>query len=480
MDIWFPRKLFIGNSWCAGTGTDIVYNPATEEAVTEVAIGGLAEAQQAVDAAAEAFPAWRDTPPTVRGRYLAAIRDVLLANTDRLAELLTLENGKPITQARVEIQYAASFFDWYSQEARRLNGRRVPHADPAVESWVEHEPVGVVGLITPWNFPLAQGAKKLSAALAAGCTAVLKPAPDTPLLSLVLGWVAEQVDLPAGVLNIVNGNAAEIAEVFYEDFRVRCISLTGSVQTGALVGGHAGAKLKHVCLELGGNSPFIVYDDADLDHTLTELMKLKLMTNGQTCVTANRIFVQDTIAERFTDQLLERVRQVKLKDPSSEDSDLGPLINQAGLDKVRQLEQSAIEAGARLRHGGYDSLSGFDRGTWYPLSLITDVTNEMEIAQTEIFGPILALQTFEDEADVIERANATTYGLAGYVYGGDESRLRRTARRLEVGIAGINDMRPLRAEVPFGGVKNSGIGKEGGLEGLHDYTVAKTYSLRRV
>ncbi len=301
---WYPTQLFIDNAWLdADSGqTSPVTNPANGRQIANVAHGGAAECRRAVDAAVNAFPGWKATPAPRRAELLMAIHDVLLANRERLAQLLTAENGKPIAQARGEIDYAASFYRWFSEQARRLPGRSVPHPDPDVVSWVDYEPVGVIGAITPWNFPIAQSAKKLSASLAAGCAAVLKPAPDTPLLGLAMGWVAQEAGLPPGIINIVTGEAAPIGEVFFEDPRVRCVSITGSVRTGRLVAERAGARLKHSHMELGGNCPFIVCDDADLDHAVDHLMKLKFLTNGQTCVTANRVFLHEAIAGAFIDR----------------------------------------------------------------------------------------------------------------------------------------------------------------------------------
>jgi succinate-semialdehyde dehydrogenase/glutarate-semialdehyde dehydrogenase len=480
LDLWFPCKLWIGGRWVdAKSGeTFPVTNPATGEKLADVPRANADDATAAVEAAAKAFRQWREVSAPARGQFLRRISDILIANKERLARLLTQEQGKPIVQARGEVDYAASFYLWYAEETRRMGGRFVPHIDPAKKAWIEYHPVGVVAAVTPWNFPLAQSSKKLAAALAAGCSVVLKPASSTPVCSLAMAWVAEQAGLGKGILNVIPGSAAAIGKVICEHPAVRAISLTGSTETGAELMSAAGKHIKRTSMELGGNCPFIVFEDVPLDRAADDLIRLKFMANGQMCVTANRIFVQESIADKFVAKVKERIEKLKLADGLEEDTDIGPIIDKKAVAHIDKLVTDAVAKGAKLVAGGLASLpKKLEAGSFFPPTLLTGVTDDMQLVREEIFGPVIPVLTFSDEQEVVKRANDTEYGLAAYVYSADSARGIRVARKVWAGIVGINEMRPLRAEVPFGGLCASGVGHEGGPEGWLEFASARVFEL---
>jgi succinate-semialdehyde dehydrogenase/glutarate-semialdehyde dehydrogenase len=477
--VWFPSQLYIDGAWTdSQSGRRFpVTNPATGEEIGSAPRGDEDDATKAVEAAAAALPAWRRLPGARRAELVKRIGELLLEHRDALATLLTTEQGKPLAQAKGEVEYAASFYRWFAEEGRRIAGYGVPHRDPGKRTWTEYHPVGVVAAVTPWNFPLAQGAKKLAAALAAGCTTVLKPASHTPLMSFAMAWIGGEAGLPPGVLNVVCGDARAIGRVFSNHPAVGSISLTGSTQTGAALMSQAGAQIKRTSMELGGNSPFIVTDDADLDRAAGDLMRVKFMSNGQMCVTANRVFVQESVYEAFREQVVERVKALVIGNGLQAGVDVGPLISHDAVAGVDELVKDAVAAGARILVGGLAALpESLHTGSFYPPTVLDGATDEMRIAREEIFGPVIPLFRFTDDEEVIRRSNDTEYGLAAYVYAGDRKRGVGIARKVEAGIVGINDMRPLRAEVPFGGVKKSGVGREGGREGIEEFLEVRVFS----
>jgi succinate-semialdehyde dehydrogenase/glutarate-semialdehyde dehydrogenase len=480
-DFWFETRPWIDGAWRRGADPHDVVNPATGRSIARVERADAAAVTAAVEGAAAAFATWRRVAAADRGRILARLAAGLLARRDELARLLTAEQGKPWPQAAAEVDYAASFFQWFGEEARRVSGRIVPHPDAAREFLVEHVPAGVAGLVTPWNFPLAQGAKKIAAALAAGCTAVWKPAEATPLVALAVAPLAAEAGVPPGVLQIVPGRGAEVGGVLAAHPAVRVVSLTGSTATGAAVLAAAAPGIKRVALELGGNAPFIVLEGADLDHVADDLVRMKLFVSGQVCVTANRVFVPANLLEPLAARLVPRLAAARVGDGLADGVDAGPLIHAAACAGVRRLVDEAVAAGARIlcenrSHEADPALAG---GSFFPPTLLVGVTDSMRLAREEIFGPVIPLLEYAGVAEAVARANATPYGLAAYVYGRDLAACRAVAQGLDVGIVGVNEWRPLKAEIPFGGVKESGIGVEGGPEGIREFLSTRVVSLPR-
>jgi succinate-semialdehyde dehydrogenase/glutarate-semialdehyde dehydrogenase len=405
----------------------------------------------------------------------------MIARRQDLAGVLTREQGKPLAQALAEVDYAASFFLWFGEEARRATGRVQPHPQPGREFQVRPVPAGVAGLITPWNFPIAQGSKKIAAALAAGCSAVWKPSEFTPLVGLALGPLLREAGLPGGLLQILPARGPVAGEAFASDPRVRVISVTGSTGTGRSVMQAASRHLPRLSLELGGNGPFIVLPDADLDFTAAELVKLKLLCSGQVCVTANRVLVPAALEAPFADRLAELWKKQRVGNGLTPGVDAGPLIHRKACERVRAVVDEALAAGAEVRcenrsHEGDPALT---RGSFFAPLILRGVRDEMRLAQEEIFGPVLPLLVYSDLGDAVRRANATPYGLAGYVYGRNLDLANSVAASLDCGIIGVNEWRPLRAEIPFGGMKESGIGSEGGEEGLREFCETKVIATGR-
>ncbi|MBL8869211.1 MAG: NAD-dependent succinate-semialdehyde dehydrogenase [Planctomycetaceae bacterium] len=478
-DFWFEPHPWINGSWQPGSESVTVSNPATGSPLAQVTRASAAQVNLAIDGAAKVFTEWRQRSAVERGNILKRIATLLLERKDPLACLLTAEQGKPYPQAVAEIEYSASFFQWFGEEARRLYGRVVPHPEADREFIIEHKPIGVAGLITPWNFPLAQAAKKISAALAVGCTAVWKPAEATPLIALAVAPLFREAGVPDGAIQIVPGRGSVIGNLFADHPAVRVLSLTGSTSTGSSLMAAAARGIKRVSLELGGNAPFIILPDADLAFAAEQLCRLKLFVSGQVCVTANRIFVHRDIAAAFVDLVAQRLSSAHVGNGLAEGIDAGPLIHHHACTEVGTLVEQSLQAGARcvVSNRSYEADRGNAAGAFYPPTLLTDVKDDMPIAQQEIFGPIIPVLQYVDYNDVVQRANATPYGLAGYVFGGDLSRCRAIASGLDVGIVGVNEWRPLKAEIPFGGVKQSGIGAEGGEEGIREFLDTQVISL---
>jgi succinate-semialdehyde dehydrogenase / glutarate-semialdehyde dehydrogenase len=461
---------YIDGEWVTGQTLFPVCNPATGEVIVEIAQGGEAEAQRAVDAASAAFPAWRALTAKERSSKVRRWGELMQQHKEALAELLTCEQGKPMAEARGEVLYAASFLEWFAEEAKRAYGDVVPSPFPGSKILVMREPVGVVAAITPWNFPLAMITRKAAPALAAGCTMVLKPAEDTPLSALALAVLAEQAGIPAGVFNVVAGDARAIGKVLTGSEIVRKLSFTGSTRTGKLLAGQCAHTLKKMSLELGGNAPFIVFDDADIDAAVRGALASKFRNTGQTCVCVNRFYVQSGVYEAFTNALAAAVSKLRVGNGLTDDVEQGPLINQAALAKVQEHVADAISKGAKVLVGGKPHALG---GTFYEPTVLVNARHDMLIAEEETFGPVAACFRFDTEEEVVALANSTPYGLSAYFYTQDMQRIWRMAAALESGMIGINEGIISTEVAPFGGVKESGLGREGSKYGLDEYMELK-------
>ncbi len=456
-----------------------VTNPATGSAITQVHLGDHQLTENAIKSAAVAQKEWESTSPLQRGACLKAVAKHLKDHIDRLAGLLTAEQGKPLAQARGEVEYAASFFEWFGEEARRLSGRISPHPERSREFHILPTALGVAGLITPWNFPLAQGAKKAAAALAAGCSIVWKPSEFTPLVALAMGRIFQECGLPDGVCQIIPGIGSEVGESITSSEKISIISLTGSTETGRRVMENSSRTLKHMSLELGGNAPFIVLPDAELDKTAEDLLSLKLLVSGQVCVTANRVFVHEDLLDNFVDLLSTKLETKMIGDGSDPSNHAGPVIHDDAKEGINRLVNDALSKGAEIaaQNSNFEDDPRCESGSFSPFIIMTGITPEMRIANEEIFGPVIAIQTFKETKEVISSANSTPYGLAAYVYGGDLAQASHVARSIDAGIIGVNEWRPLKAEIPFGGSKQSGIGVEGGAEGIQEFMELKVISI---
>jgi succinate-semialdehyde dehydrogenase/glutarate-semialdehyde dehydrogenase len=422
---------------------------------------------------------WADFSIPQRSVVLRKVGDLLLQKADSFGRVLSLEQGKPFAQAMAEVEYAASFFYWFAAEMRRSTGRMVPHPERGRHWVVEQVPCGVAGLFTPWNFPLAQGAKKLSAALAAGCASVWKPSEFTPLVALGMAPVLEEAGVPPGVVQIVPGEGAFIGGALAAHPRVRVLSLTGACATGGALMAAAAPHIKRVSLELGGNAPVIVLPDADVAFVAEQIVRMKLFVSGQVCVTANRVFVPGTLHDSLRDAVAEKIGAARVGAAFEPGVDAGPLIHGRACRRVEALVAESMRGGARIvcenrSFGRNGSACG---GSYFPPMVVEGVRDEMALAKEEIFGPVVSLLRYGTVREAVARANATDYGLAGFVYGEDLTECGAVASRLEVGIVGVNEWRPLKAEIPFGGMKRSGVGSEGGEEGLREYLETRVISM---
>lgn len=461
---------YIDGQWSSGGPTYAVVNPANGTLIADVQCAAAEEANLAIDAANRALPAWRTLTAKERSQRLKRWSDLMLSNQKDLAHLLSLEQGKPLAEAMGEVVYAASFLEWFGEEAKRAYGDVIPSHKADARIIVVKEAIGVVAAITPWNFPLAMVTRKVGPALAAGCTMILKPSEETPLSAFALAVLAEQAGIPAGVLNIVSGDAAAIGGALQASGIVRKLSFTGSTRTGKLLMRQAADTLKKVSLELGGNAPFIVFDDADLEAAVKGAMASKFRNTGQTCVCVNRFFIQDGVYDAFTAKLGEAVSAMRVGSALDGETEQGPLINAAALAKVELHVGDALEKGAKLLCGGRRHALG---GTFFEPTILTDASSDMLIAQDETFGPVAACFRFRDEAEVLQRANDTPYGLSAYFYSRDIGRVWRMAEGLEAGMVGVNEGIISTEVAPFGGIKESGLGREGSKYGLDDYLEIK-------
>ncbi|NGO50712.1 NAD-dependent succinate-semialdehyde dehydrogenase [Allomesorhizobium camelthorni] len=463
---------YVDGHWTASEAgrTFEVRDPASGDAVAWVAALDAGQTTAAVDAAAKAFPKWKALLPQQRSAILRKWFELIVASREDLALLMTLEQGKPLAESRGEIDYAASFIEWYAEEAKRLNAESVTSHLPGAEMMVRREPLGVVGVVTPWNFPSAMLTRKAAAALAAGCTIVAHPSSETPLSALALAELGERAGLPAGVFNIVTGDAATIVGRICEDARVRALSFTGSTEIGRLIAAQCAPTMKRLVMELGGHAPLIVFDDADLDRAVKIAIDAKFATSGQDCLAANRIYVQRGIYNAFCEAYAERIAMLKVGHGLMEDADLGPLMHERAVVKVEEQVADAIERGARLVTGGKRHPAG---KLFFQPTLLADVGDDALIMREETFGPVAAVTPFDTEAEVITRANDTEYGLVAYVVTENGARQLRMGRALDYGMVAINRVKITGAPIPFGGVKQSGIGREGSRHGIEAFTELK-------
>lgn len=465
------QSAWINGEWTgAGSGkTFPVTNPATGEILTRVSDCGAAETRRAIAAAEAAFPAWRAKTAAQRGALLRRWNDLILENAEDLALLMTLEQGKPLSESRGEVRYGASFIEWFAEEGRRVYGDVIPPHAPNLKVLVFKEPVGVVAAITPWNFPNAMITRKVAPALAAGCTVVVKPSEETPLSALALAELAARAGFPPGVLNIVTGlDAPAIGQELTQSPAVRKLSFTGSTEVGKLLMRQCADTVKKISLELGGNAPFIVFDDADLDAAVEGAIISKYRNAGQTCVCANRLYVQSGIYEAFLEKFTVAVKNQKVGPGTEQGVSIGPLINTEALEKVERLLGDAVGKGARVLTGGQAL-----QGTFYEPTVVAGVQPGMDILQEEIFGPVAPVTRFETDEEVVKMANDTPYGLAAYFYGRDVGRIFRVADALEYGMVGVNTGILGTAIAPFGGMKESGIGREGSKYGIEEFLEIK-------
>ena len=467
----FQKGSYINGNWITQGNTFSVANPATAQEITAIHNAGEKEALQAVDAAHAALPAWRAKTANERSAILRKWFNLVMQHQDELAELLTKEQGKPLTEAKGEVVYGANYIEWYAEEAKRIYGDTIPSLSSDSRIVIVKQPVGVVAAITPWNFPNAIIARKVAPALAAGCTFVCKPASETPLSALALAELAERAGIPAGVFNVVVGtDAAAIGNILTQDTRVAKFSFTGSTAIGKLLIAQCASTVKKVSMELGGNAPFIVFADADIEAAVQGTMVSKFRNAGQTCVCTNRILVHEDVAEEYTSKLIAAVKQLKVGHGSKEGVDIGPIITAKAAKDIKYLLTDALSAGAKIEFG--DIQSNLGENFLNPI-VISNVTQDMDIAQNEIFGPIAPIITFKTEAEAIQIANDTNVGLAAYFYSRDIGRIWRVSEALEYGMVGINSGSVSNPAAPFGGIKESGTGREGSKYGLEDYLEIK-------
>ena len=469
--------LYIDGEWrSAATGrTFASFDPATGEGIAHVADGGVDDVRDAIEAAAVAFERWSTRTAYERASYLYAAHQLMVERREALAQLMTREQGKPIRMARNEVGYAADFLLWFAEEAKRNYGETIPSARGGQRFLVLHQPIGVVGAITPWNYPISMLTRKIAPALAAGCTVVVKPAEQTPLCAVETFKVFDDLGIDPGVVNLVTTSDPEtVGCELVEHRKVRKIAFTGSTEVGKLVAAKAAQTVKRVSLELGGHAPFIVLDDADPVRAAKGAAAVKFLNTGQACICPNRLFVHRGLAEPFVATLRQRFEGLVAGAGTTDGVTVGPLIDEAALDKMERQVADAMDKGARVLTGGRRLVEdGLDRGCFYAPTLIVDVTSDMAIYREETFGPIAPVIVFDDDDEVIEMANDTEYGLASYVYTNDLSRAFRVFERLNFGMVGINDINPTSAAAPFGGIKESGIGVEGAHQGLAEYLDTK-------
>lgn len=468
----FRELNYVNGEWCSAKNSSVlsVTNPATGESLGTIPNAGEEDTQLAIQAAKSAFPDWKSRPAKDRANLLKKFFQLVMENQEDLGLIMTQEQGKPLAEAKGEVAYAASYIEWFSEEAKRAYGDVIPSHRKDTRILVLKEPIGVVGTITPWNFPAAMLARKVAPALAAGCTVVSKPSELTPYSALALAYLSELAGIPKGVWNVIVGDAKPIGKVILESKDVKKLSFTGSTKTGMYLMEKSAATLKKLSLELGGNAPFIVFDDANLDEAVKGAMLSKYRNTGQTCVCVNRFLVQESVADEFAKRLTEKTKELVVGNGLEPNSSQGPLINSSAKEKVKTHIQDALKKGAKVLVGGQEHSLG---GNFFEPTVLYPVTSEMLATQEETFGPVSCIQTFKTEEEAIYLANNTDFGLASYLYTNNIARLFRVAEQMEYGMVGINEGIISSEQVPFGGVKFSGMGREGSKYGLDDYTVTK-------
>ena len=472
-----PTDLWIGGKWrksSDGQRFDVI-DPATENKITSVASATVEDAKAAVDAANDAFPGWAGKKPRERAEILRKAYELIMRDAERFAKLITIENGKALSDSRGEVAYAAEFFRWFAEEAVRNIGQTYRAPASGANIYVHHKPAGVGVLVTPWNFPAAMATRKIGPALAAGCTVVLKPASETPLTMLALMPALEEAGVPAGVVNVIpSRRSGPVVSAMLHDSRVRVVSFTGSTEVGRKLLHEAADNVVNPAMELGGNAPFIVFEDADIDAAIEGAMIAKMRNMGEACTAANRFFVHEKVHDAFAEKFTAKMKSLKMGNGLDDGVALGPLVNQEGRDKVVTLVDDAVKKGAKVLTGGK---APDGKGYFYPATVLTNVPDNADMLREEIFGPVASIQTFKSEDEVVRRANDTEYGLVAYLYTKDIGRGMRVSERLDFGMVGLNRGLVSDPAAPFGGMKQSGIGREGAHEGLMEFLETQYISL---
>jgi succinate-semialdehyde dehydrogenase/glutarate-semialdehyde dehydrogenase len=472
-----PTDLWIGGKWrksSDGQRFDVI-DPATENKITSVASATVEDAKAAVDAANDAFPGWAGKKPRERAEILRKAYELIMRDAERFAKLITIENGKALSDSRGEVAYAAEFFRWFAEEAVRNIGQTYRAPASGANIYVHHRPAGVGVLVTPWNFPAAMATRKIGPALAAGCTVVLKPASETPLTMLALMPALEEAGVPAGVVNVIpSRRSGPVVSAMLHDPRVRVVSFTGSTEVGRKLLHEAADNVVNPAMELGGNAPFIVFEDADIDAAIEGAMIAKMRNMGEACTAANRFYVHEKVHDAFAEKFTAKMKSLKMGNGLDDGVALGPLVNQEGRDKVVTLVDDAVKKGAKVLTGGK---APDGKGYFYPATVLTNVPDDAAMLREEIFGPVASIQTFKSEDEVVKRANDTEYGLVAYLYTKDIGRGMRVSERLDFGMVGLNRGLVSDPAAPFGGMKQSGIGREGAHEGLMEFLETQYISL---